>query len=669
MRGKAIQTRRRVATNSATRRDLLKIAAAAPFVPSLSAAPAILDRFPYLQDVGSDHAVIMWTTRQRGTGIVEFSSDRGFARSAPATVREFLPAETGRSVPFYQYTARLTVLREGIQYFYRVTVDGENLTPPPSAGEELRFRTASRGPVSFLAFGDSGEGSAQQERLANLMAAEDVHLILHAGDVAYPNGIYQEFEALYFSVYRDMLSRVPVFLCPGNHDYYTPNAAPYLALTSPPVSNVAAIERGRFYSYDWGDIHFVSLDSNEPLERAIAGTGTMFQWLENDLRRTRKFWRIVFLHHPPYPTSTHHQNDAVSATVRQHLVPILERYGIPLVIAGHDHNYQRAIPLSKGASAVSGTGTQYVITGGGGTNLFSLPGSPILAKGAAVHHYMRFDIDGGTLTMRAKGLDGAEFDRAVVTPMPSVGEAAVVNAASFTPAVAPGTLITIYGRNLAYREEQATSFPLPTSLLGVQVSMDGQAIPLTYVAPDQINAQVPFTVSGNVTLRVTSPNGSSNTTCTVTDSAPGIFFGGAPAIIHASGALVTAAAPGLPGEFLSIFLTGLGRVNSAISAGQSSPAAPLATVVNTVQVRLGPTLINPTFAGLAPGYAGLYQVVVQIPAGTRAGTYTLEIVSRGAISNTVSLPVGPAGPGPVEGAGEATGQGIAELLRKFTVVA
>ena len=669
MRGKAIQTRKCVATNSATRRDLLKIAAAAPFVPSLSAAPAILDRFPYLQDVGSDHAVIMWTTRQRGTGIVEFSSDRGFARSAPATVREFLPAETGRSVPFYQYSARLAILREGIQYFYRVTVDGENLTPPPSAGEELRFRTASRGPVSFLAFGDSGEGSAQQERLANLMAAEDVHLILHAGDVAYPNGTYQEFEALYFSVYRDMLSRVPVFLCPGNHDYYTPNAAPYLAVTSPPVSNVAAIERGRFYSYDWGDIHFVSLDSNEPLERAIAGTGTMFQWLEDDLRRTRKFWRIVFLHHPPYPTSTHHANDAVSATVRQHLVPILERYGIPLVIAGHDHNYQRAIPLSKGASAVSGTGTQYVITGGGGTNLFSLPGSPILAKGAAVHHYMRFDIDGGTLTMRAKGLDGAEFDRAVVTPMPSVGEAAVVNAASFTPAVAPGTLITIYGRNLAYREEQATSFPLPTSLLGVQVSMDGQIIPLTYVAPDQINAQVPFTVSGNVTLRVTSPNGSSNTTCTVTDSAPGIFFGGAPAIIHASGALVTAAAPGLPGEFLSIFLTGLGRVNSAISAGQSSPAAPLATVVNTVQVRLGPTLINPTFAGLAPGYAGLYQVVVQIPAGTRAGTYTLEIVSRGAISNTVSLPVGPAGPGPVEGAGEATGQGIAELLRKFTVVA
>ena len=676
MRVKEAQTRQRVTTDSATRRDLLKIAAAVPFVPALpvpalpaaSSLPATaitLDRFPYLQDVGSDHAVVMWTTRQRGAGTVEFSSDRSFSRNVPAMVREFLPAETGRPVPFYQYAARLTGLREGIQYFYRAMVDGENLTPAPSVGEELRFRTAARGPVSFLAFGDSGEGSAQQERLANLMGAEDVNLILHAGDIAYPDGTYQEFEALYFAVYRDILSRIPVFLCPGNHDYYSPGAAPYLALTSHPVSNVSALERGRFYSFDWGDIHFVSLDTNDPLERAIAGTGSMFQWLEDDLRRTRKFWRIVFFHHPPYPTSLHHENNEVSVAVRRHLVPILERHGVPLVIAGHDHNYQRAIPLRGGVSTPIGTGTQYVVTGGGGTNLFSLPGSPIVAKGAAVHHYMRFDVDGSTLTMRAKGLDGAEFDRAVVAPVPAVGEAAVVNAASYSPAVAPGTLITISGRSLAYREEQATAFPLPSSLLGVRVSINGQAIPLTYVSPDQINAQIPFTVSGNVTLVVTTPNGSASTAFAVTDTAPGIFFGGAPAIIHATGALVTAAAPALPGEFISIFLTGLGRVNSAISAGQASPSAPLASAVNPVEVRLGGVLISPTFAGLAPGYAGLYQVVVQIPAGTRSGTYPLEVMSRGAMSNSVSLPVGPASTVPAEG--EASDQGLAELLHKFSV--
>ena len=217
---------------------------------------------------------------------------------------------------------------------------------------------------------------------------------------------------------------------------------------------------------------------------------------------------------------------------------------------------------------------------------------------------------------------------------------------------------------MAHREENAAGFPLPTSLLGVQVSVDGEAIPLTYVAPDQVNAQIPFTASGNITLQVTTPNGTSTTTCAVADTAPGIFFGGAPAIIHANGALVTAASPAAPGEFISIFLTGLGRVNSPISAGQPSPAAPLASAVNTVQVRLGNTVINPTFAGLAPGFAGLYQVVVQIPAGTRNGTYTLEIASRGAVSNTVSLPVGPAGPPPAVG---DDGRGVAELFERFTV--
>src|SRR5712692_3520036 len=130
----------------ASRRDVLKVALAAPFgTAALVGAGVTLQRFPYLQNVTSDAASVLWTTRQPGGGSVVFSSDSSFSRSAAGSVRQYDPADTGLNVTFYQYQARLTGLPEGTQYFYRILdKDGQNLTPAPSPSEELRFRTAAR---------------------------------------------------------------------------------------------------------------------------------------------------------------------------------------------------------------------------------------------------------------------------------------------------------------------------------------------------------------------------------------------------------------------------------------------------------------------------------------------------------------------------------------------
>src|ERR1700694_4345690 len=130
-----------------TRRDVLKAAIAAPLgAAALSGAGVLVDRFPYLQNVTSDAATLIWTTRQPGAGSVTFSSDNSFSRSVAAVMRTYAPAETTRQFTFYQSQARFTGLRENAQYFYRVLVDGQTLTPAPSPSEELFFRTASRGP-------------------------------------------------------------------------------------------------------------------------------------------------------------------------------------------------------------------------------------------------------------------------------------------------------------------------------------------------------------------------------------------------------------------------------------------------------------------------------------------------------------------------------------------
>src|SRR5581483_10806821 len=121
------------------------------------------------------------------------------------------------------------------------------------------------------------------------------------------------------------MSSVPFFPAPGNHDYETPNAIPYLTVHSVPTDGVPPIDRGRYYSFDWGNVHFVSLDGHQSLERAVVGTGSMLKWLQADLRSTQQFWKIVYFHYPPFAAGPN-MNDPHSALVRQYIVPILETH-------------------------------------------------------------------------------------------------------------------------------------------------------------------------------------------------------------------------------------------------------------------------------------------------------------------------------------------------------
>ncbi len=193
--------------------------------------------------------------------------------------------------------------------------------------------------------------------------------------MAYGSGTFAQFQSNYFGLYAPLMSRLPFFLTPGNHDYETDNAAPYLAGNAAPVSNVPAAVLGRYYSFDWGDAHFVSLDSNlMPTDSA----SQMLAWLDSDLAATGKYWKIVFLHHPPYPTGTH-LNDPICALVQQNVTPIVERHGVQLVLSGHEHGYERSWPLAGGQrvdSSASGPSTTYVITGGGGQAMEEV-GSPL----------------------------------------------------------------------------------------------------------------------------------------------------------------------------------------------------------------------------------------------------------------------------------------------------
>ncbi len=226
---------------------------------------------------------------------------------------------------------------------------------------------------------------------------------------------------------------------------------------------------------------------------------------------------------------------------------------------------------------------------------------------------------------------------------------AVVNAASFSPVCAPGSLISIFGTNFAAQTAQAQNLPLPVELLRLQVTLNDVFLPLLYVSANQINAQLPFDARTG-TVRVITSDGSSEVPFTVFDTAPAIFSIASgptllPTVVHADGSLVSPSAPAQTGEFVSIYMTGLGQVNGAIEAGQAAPVSPPVFVKSPVEVHIGATVITPSFAGAAPGFVGINQLDIQVPQMS-AGVFMLSVTAGGKSSN--ALPLSISNPTPVQ---------------------
>jgi len=211
----------------------------------------------------------------------------------------------------------------------------------------------------------------------------------------------------------------------------------------------------------------------------------------------------------------------------------------------------------------------------------------------------------------------------------------VVNAASYTAPVAPGALVAIFGSGLATATASAAGLPLPTSLNGTQVLMNGIPMPLFFVSAGQINAQVPWNISGSSVSTQASVNSAlSNTiTAAIAPAAPAVFTtsqsgsGQGAVLISSIGELAAASGsvagvlsrPVLPGEYISIYCTGLGAVTNPPLSGEGASSSQLSNTLPTPTVMIGDTPANVGFSGLAPGFVGLYQVNAGVPANVPAG--------------------------------------------------
>jgi uncharacterized protein (TIGR03437 family) len=225
-----------------------------------------------------------------------------------------------------------------------------------------------------------------------------------------------------------------------------------------------------------------------------------------------------------------------------------------------------------------------------------------------------------------------------------------VNAASFasdTP-VAPGGLVTIFGDKLAPDATSVTGQqPFPAQLGGTQVLLGGVALPLLFASDKQINAQAPFDLPLNVPTQLLVQRGTAISvpkTVSVAPAQPAIFTrdqsgSGQGAIVNGvTNQLADSSAPVTAGDTVTIYCTGLGAVNPAVPTGAAA-TGPVSTV-QPVTVQIGGQSASVIYAGLAPGYPGLYQVNAVVPAGiTPGGQVPVMVSTAGLSSPTVTMAV------------------------------
>ena len=312
-----------------------------------------ITRGPYLNSATQNSIVIRWRTNVPSQSIVHIGT----------SVNDLTKIFTDNLFKT-EHEIRVPGLSAGTKYFYSVGTlknklqgDSNNYfkTLPPIGSTEK---------IKILAMGDMGNNSTNQSNVRDAYlkyrGGENADIWILLGDNAYASGYDAEYQNNFFNYYQDNLTKNHVLWpAPGNHDYKSSSTAqkdhkmPYYDIFSLPIngeSGGVASNNEAYYSYDYGNVHFISLDSyglESGSTRLYDTLGAQVTWLKKDLAANKQKWTVVYFHHPPYTKGSHDSDmETELIRLRQNLVPILERYNVDLVLNGHSHCYERSFLIN-----------------------------------------------------------------------------------------------------------------------------------------------------------------------------------------------------------------------------------------------------------------------------------------------------------------------------------
>jgi hypothetical protein len=393
-------------------------------------------------------------------------------------------------------------------------------SPPTGTGAAARI----------WVLGDSGTADANARAVRDAYytfnGSPYANLWLMLGDNAYESGLDTEYQAAVFNMYPATLRQSVLWPTLGNHDGTAADSAtqtgPYYNMfTLPKQGEAGGLMSGTeaYYSFDYGNVHFVCLES---FETSRATNGAMLTWLQNDLASTTQKWIVAFWHHPPYSKGSHDSDvDIEMREMRQNALPILEAGGVDLVLTGHSHAYERsylidghyglsntltsAMVLDSGSGRENGTGAYRKPTAGKAPHegaVYTVAGSSGQISGGALNHPAMFvsmnvlgsmvlDVAGDKLDARFVDNTGAVRDYFTLRKGPAAQAPTIT-----TTSLPDGTITSAYSTSL---------------------SATGGVLPYAWgLASGQLPAGLGLTDSGIISGTPTGPAGTSSFVVRVT---------------------------------------------------------------------------------------------------------------------------------------------------------
>ncbi len=309
-----------------------------------SASIPVITRGPYIQSTTAGSTILKWRTNIACDSKVQWGASSSFGRSATdaALATDHQVQVTGltpNTKYFYSIGTTAVVLQANAANFFWTA-------PPASSTQTTRI----------WAIGDFGNGSTAQTAVLNAylnyLGPNKNDMWLWLGDNAYESGTDAEYQNNVFAKYGPQFKSWNFYPSPGNHDYgdigYLSTTAlgtnfPYFSIFNlPTTAQAGGIASGseKYYSYNWGNIHFISLDSYGA-QNTVGSP--MYNWLRNDLMANTQKWTIAYWHHAPYSKGTHNSDtERELINMRTNIVPLLETHKADLVLNGHSHTYERS---------------------------------------------------------------------------------------------------------------------------------------------------------------------------------------------------------------------------------------------------------------------------------------------------------------------------------------
>ena len=378
---------------------------------------------PYLQNLRDDGITIMWETVYPTYGKILYGQD---GKLDMVTIEDAIPAT--------MHEVTLVGLKPGETYNYKVQCF--NIS---SVEQTFKTKKSKDEPIKFLVYGDNRSYPKVHENLVKMMAKENADLILNVGDVVTTGSNLMEWIDEYFYPLRYVGGSIPTYISIGNHEYGgywgTRVVPPFEKYVDNPLCSTGSTEY--YYSFDYGNTHFIFLDPNKaelPEGHGLAVGSQQYNWFVEDLKKAKETseWIMVLMHQPPYSEAWSGGPYDGEPALRKDVVPIIEANDVDIVLSGHTHDYERGLPhppydpkTGKGNNAV------YIITGGGGSNLdnhkyfeweqLDYPDHKATLESNKTdegkfyeYHYVVVEIDGKNLKFTARKMNGDGSDGGIL---------------------------------------------------------------------------------------------------------------------------------------------------------------------------------------------------------------------------------------------------------------